>query len=195
MTNNTQPADIVGNEVMVDLETMGSGPNAAIIAIGAVRFNVSRGVTDTFYTVVDLADSVREGLEIDPATVLWWLGQSDQARAQFKQKGLTLGDALDKFAAWLGDRAEVWGNGAAFDNVILANAYTKTGRAVPWRFWNDRCYRTMKSLHPAVKLHRLGDHHNALDDARSQAEHLIEIFRRSAVTIGGSMVSGQYATA
>lgn len=175
------------NEIMLDLETMGTGPDAAIIAIGAVRFDISQGVTDTFYTVVDLADSVRSGLRMEPATVLWWMQQSDAARAQFQQKGLTLGDALDKFSAWVGDRAKVWGNGAAFDNVVLATAYAKTGRAAPWRFWDDRCYRTLKSLHPGVKLQRVGEHHNALDDARSQAEHLIEIFRRAAVSLSATV--------
>jgi exodeoxyribonuclease VIII len=43
----------------------------------------------------------------------------------------------------------------------------------PWRHWNDRCYRTVKSLYPDVKLERVGTHHNAVDDAESQARHLI----------------------
>lgn len=33
----------------------------------------------------------------------------------------------------------------------------------------------MKALHSEIKMVRTGIHHNALDDAQSQAEHLISI--------------------
>jgi hypothetical protein len=46
-------------DVMLDLETMGNGPDAAITAIGAVCFNPVGGtVGPGFYRVVDLASSV-----------------------------------------------------------------------------------------------------------------------------------------
>ena len=47
--------------VMLDLETMGNGANAAIIAIGAVSFN-ENGVADRFYKQVALQSSVSIGL-------------------------------------------------------------------------------------------------------------------------------------
>ena len=68
--------------VMLDLETMGTGPTAAITAIGAVAFSVEAGITDTFYKKVDLESSVRNGGTMDPGTVIWWLGQSDAARKE-----------------------------------------------------------------------------------------------------------------
>jgi hypothetical protein len=66
----------------------------------------------------------------------------------------------------------LWGNGASFDNAILAHAYARCGATPPWKFWNDRCYRTVAAL-TATPRQQGGTHHNALDDARSQAEHLI----------------------
>ena len=69
----------------------------------------------------------------------------------------------------------MWGNGATFDNVILANAYRGAGLPVPWKFWNDKCYRTIKGFFPQIKLQRIGTHHNAQDDAESQAWHLINM--------------------
>ena len=117
------------------------------------------------------------GLEMDASTVLWWLQQSDAARAAFRNndKAGGLGDALDAFSAWFMTYGggEIWGNGAAFDNTIMSAAYRLTGREQPWKFWNDRCYRTVKAAHPHVPLARSGTHHNAVDDAQSQAEHLI----------------------
>lgn len=157
--------------VMVDLETMGAGPSAAIVAIGAVD-----SLGREFYRTVDLASSVTAGGVIDPSTVMWWMGQSDEARAALTSPGAVhIVQALTEFSAWvadLGADVRVWGNGAAFDNVILGGAYDRSGLPRPWAFWNDRCYRTIKSLRPGIKMSRTGTHHNALDDARSQADHL-----------------------
>jgi len=167
------------NDVMLDLETMGNGPLAAIIAIGAVEFNIQTGaIGERFYAVVDLASSVQAGGVIDASTVLWWMRQSDEARGAFAASGVSLAAALQQFAGWMENRGigvRVWGNGAAFDNVILASAYRALSLPVPWRFWNDRCYRTIKSLHPAIPMQRVGTYHNAVNDAESQARHLLAI--------------------
>ncbi len=48
----------------------------------------------------------------------------------------------------------------------------------PWNFWNNRCYRTLKNLHPKIELVRTGVHHHALADAKTQALHLLEILKR-----------------
>lgn len=168
-------------DVMVDLETMGSGPMAAIISIGAVEFDpVSGLIGESFYEVVNLKSSVENGGIIDPDTVMWWLGQSGAARLAVRSEAVSVETALMRFGAWLSGCApcnelRVWGNGADFDNVILATAFDRAGIVRPWKFWNNRCYRTMKSLHKDVPLVRTGTHHNALDDARTQAEHLIAI--------------------
>lgn len=171
------------HDVMLDLETMGKGPRAAIVAIGAVAFSLDAfTVGERFYRVVDLASSVSMGGEIDADTVLWWMRQGDQARAAFATGGEHLQTALMDFAAWLQtrgttDSVRLWGNGAAFDNVILASAYRAAGLQQPWRHWNDRCYRTIKALHPGVTMERIGVHHHAADDAESQAHHLVAMFK------------------
>ena len=165
-------------QVMLDLETMGNGANAAIIAIGAVSFD-ENGVADRFYRQVSLQSSASIGLECDPSTVMWWMQQSDDARSAFKDndKAYHICVALADFAKWFADvgGVEVWGNGAAFDNVILSNAYRKSGATQPWKFWNDRCYRTVKAMNPRVTAERVGTYHNAVDDAETQAVHLLKI--------------------
>lgn len=171
------------NDVMVDLETMGTGPNAAIIAIGAVEFDAARGkVGSSFYEVVSLESSVTNGGAIDPGTVMWWLSQSDEARKAVCAHGEHINLVLVRFSQWLGQRAirddlRLWGNGAGFDNVVLESAYRSAQLPCPWHFWNNRCYRTVKGMHPGVKAVRTGTHHNALDDAITQAHHLIAITR------------------
>lgn len=163
-------------DVMVDLETMGTGSNAVILSIGAVWFD-DTGLGSTFYTNVDQQSCLDVGLTKDASTEQWWAAQSAAARNALNENAVPLSEALRAFSnCFEGDEC-VWGNGATFDNVILANAYKALGVKQPWSYSKDRCYRTLKSLYPAVMMERVGTHHNALDDAKSQALHAIEILK------------------
>ena len=174
---------------MVDLETMGTGPNAAIIAIGAVRFNIETGeILNTFYTPVLLESSMAMGGVVDAGTILWWLGQSDEARAEFTKPSKSIVTALWEFRSFvqlnnaIGKQdVKLWGNGATFDNVILAQAYKRAEIEPPWSHRGDRCYRTMRNILPEVPDFEWdGVAHNALDDARNQARYLVTALKKSA---------------
>lgn len=171
-------------EIMLDLETMGNNPRAAIIAIGAVSFDISeQRVKGEFYAPVALQSSVDAGLVMDPSTVLWWMQQSDEARAEFKGVDTSLDAALLAFGTWVADARSfynqndipMWGNGAAFDNVILRSAYNACQMTPPWKYRDDRCYRTVRALHPDVEFGDHGTAHNAKDDAMAQALHLMKM--------------------
>ena len=169
-------------DVMVDLETMGTGGDSAIVAIGAVEFSSATFTLGrTFYRTISLESAVQDGGKIDAATVLWWLCQSDSARQEITRGGEPSQQVLHAFTTWLqecGDDVNIWGNGAAFDNVVLAQTYRRAGLALPWKYKNDRCYRTLKALYPDVEAVRTGTHHNALDDAITQAQHALAILRK-----------------
>jgi exodeoxyribonuclease VIII len=171
-------------DVMLDLETMGNGSNAAIVAVGAIEFDAATNTLgQRFYRVVSLETAVALGGVIDASTVMWWLRQSDEARKDICNDGLPLRQVLAEFSEWLaslGEGVKVWGNGAAFDNVIMAQAYRRAGMPVPWQYQNDRCYRTVKAMRPDVKMERTGTHHNAIADATSQARHLMDILTANA---------------
>ncbi len=158
---------------MIDLETMGTVSNSAIVSIGAVKF--TNKILDSFYCNVDLQSCIDVGLKCDGDTILWWLKQSKQARFSLSINPNTLQEALVSLSNWMGQCYEVWGNGATFDNVILSNAYFAVGLPQPWHWTKDRCYRTVRNLHPNITHTRKGVYHNALDDAIYQAEHLIKI--------------------
>lgn len=167
------------NHVMLDLETMGTTPGSAIVAIGAVQFDPETGAVGgegrEFHAAVDLTSCLEAGLTVDGRTVLWWLKQEEAARKALADNPRHLAEVLDHFSHWVPNECQMWGNGAAFDNVILAAAYKATGRGQPWAFWNDRCYRTMKALSPVAPPKFAGTRHNALDDAKHQARHLVDI--------------------
>lgn len=167
----------MGLHCMLDLETMGNGNEAAITAIGAVKFDptVPDGPFQKFYVTVDLESSVACGMKMDASTVKWWLAQSDAARQQMLTDTIDLPTALDAFATWLGEIDGMWGNGATFDNVILRSAYRLTNLKAPWSFRQDQCFRTLNKQFRMEPLERVGTHHNAVDDAENQAIHMRRI--------------------
>lgn len=167
---------------MVDLETLGQGAGCVILSIGAVIFDEVTGVLgETFYTNVNRASCVAAGLTEDESTVTWWSRQSSEAQQALRDAELpdapSLSDALQAFSAFVQSGDEIWGNGSDFDNAILAAAYKAAGMLTPWKFWNNRCYRTLKNLRTDIAFERIGTHHNALDDAKTQAIHAIQLLR------------------
>jgi exodeoxyribonuclease VIII len=168
---------------MVDLETLGVSPGCMILSIGAVEFDPRLGeLGRQHYNAIDLGE--RHGLHEHPDTMEFWRRQSEVARKVFDDPArVTLTIGLQTFNEWLPQDALVWGNGADFDNAILAAAYYATGMRPGWRPYNGRCYRTVKNLAPHIKLARKGEHHNALDDAISQAQHLMDIVQQTTLTL------------
>lgn len=163
------------NNVMVDIETLDNKPTSAIVSIGAVMFGPNGyDEYNTFYMVVDAQSCIDAGLTLSADTISWWMKQSDQARSVFQQPAAHIANALVEFSKWFPTGAKLWGNGASFDNAILSNAYSALKLQQPWDFWNDRCYRTIAAMHDRRRFQQ-GVHHNALDDAKSQVEHLIQI--------------------
>jgi len=166
---------------MLDLETLGTDKGSIILSIGAVKFDPAKtGIEDSIEIFIDPVNSEKAGFEMSASTIGWWLHpERAEARAQLlknKDNWLDVGTALDHFRTWFGfDSLPVWGNSAAFDNELLKAYFEKANMETPWAFWHDRCYRTVKSLAPSIKLERVGTYHAAVDDAISQAMHLQKI--------------------
>ena len=181
----------MSKHVMLDLETLGNGNNAAIITIGAYYFDTNDPNNgEEYYVLVNPKTSVAYGQDVDTSTVLWWIEQSDDARQQLVKagkEGLSLSAALLDFSRWYNTMTRnsgktalpVWGNGATFDNVIMTNAYKSTKLDKPWSYRSDCCYRTLANLCQSVRKNEMeGTIHNALDDAKIQAKHLAAIFKK-----------------
>lgn len=172
------------NHLSVDLETLGTRPGCVVLSIGAVAFDHRLGLGDEFYTTINQKSSEAAGLVTDKGTLGWWMRQSEAARDVLiatRDGGMPLVDALDQFAEYaskFGSEVRIWGCGASFDNTILSHLYHVTGKRQPWKYVNDRCYRTLKALMPTVCMERTGVHHNALADAKSQAAHAVRILAR-----------------
>jgi exodeoxyribonuclease VIII len=171
--------------VMINLETLGTDPEAMILSLGAVKFDpLAKLIEETFHTAVDLLQAPRNayGLTIDPGMLFWWL-QPERSRARValsETPKADLASVLDGFALWFGNLSlPVWGNGVAFNNVILRNAFEAMNMDCPWFHDEDRCYQTLKNLFPEVTADSTPGltAHSALDNAIHQTEHLRKIMR------------------
>ncbi len=188
--------------IMLDLETMGTTPGSAITQIGAVVFDpATEKFGATFYRRICLRSCVEIGMTMDPDTVIWWLKQSDAARAEFAKPSIHIAVALRDFKSFLVNHLDgdvspcIWGNGAGFDNILLADAYRLYGYGSVWPHYADRCFRTLKSefsgiAKPATRtLAEYADAglicdgefvataHNALWDAITQAHWAMHILK------------------
>lgn len=176
--------------IMLDLETMGAGFNAAIISAGLVAFKVTDelepDILGRLEVAVDLESAVKHGGIIDPSTVMWWMQQEqEQARVAYLGKQyqfLSIGAALNELGHFIRNYSVVkplpliWGNGAEFDNVILRRAYERVELTVPWGFRQSRCFRTTQALFPQIPEPEFqGTKHSALSDAMHQARWLNRI--------------------
>lgn len=168
--------------LMLDIETMGNQSYSSILSIGAVEFDIETGdIGDSIHIKVDLEDCVKEGLVLNTSTVLWWMQQSDEARARLLYEGDSLKTALEKLDSFfIGKDYEVWGNSARFDCGILQNAYNKIGSNIPWDFRKERCVRTLVSFAPEIKENCVfeGVPHDALDDCKFQIKYCSEIWQK-----------------
>ncbi|GKV89332.1 3'-5' exonuclease [Pectobacterium carotovorum] len=179
------------NNLMIDLETMGNGPYAPIISIGAVFFDPSTGLThDDFEVNISLESSMKFRARPDASTIMWWIEQSNDARRSITTDSQ---QPLPEALSWLSDFVnkhannrfvQVWGNGASFDCVILRNSYALAGMEPPWKWWNDRDVRTIVEMGKAVGLDPKkhmpfsGTRHNALADAIHQAKYVSAIWQK-----------------
>lgn len=162
--------------VMIDLETLGRRPGCAIASIGAVDFDPAGGsefVDVSWYRAIDWAGS---GLALEGDTVSWWMQQKDEAVIELVFPGSEaweLPAALRSLAGYLDEGQDedlvLWCQGASFDFPILAAAYDYCGIARPWKYWQERCARTIRKIAGVSEPDRAeADKHHALRDAAHQ---------------------------
>lgn len=175
--------------IMLDIETLDTCTTAVVVSIGAVAFNPGGGeLGERLY--IPLARTINEQLQIGRTinghTLQWWMKQSPEAQAALSDNSgePTVGRALTLFSEFVirsgGSEAKIWGYGADFDNMIVGSLYGAAGVERPWSYRQNRCLRTMKDMAESrglvLRTVRSGTHHNALDDAVTQAQQLQEIY-------------------
>lgn len=168
------------NNIIIDLETLGTKPGSAILSIGAYELETER----SFYKAIDLKSCFQSRLSVDADTIEWWMKQSDEARAVFNDPNkVKLNVALLELSKWVNKvyAPTIWGDGANFDCTLLEVAYRACALECPWHYTKVRCYRTLKNLVKGLDKTRTGVYHKADDDARVNGLHLKAILEKMNV--------------
>ena len=159
---------------MIDLETLGTAPDCAVLTIGGVKFNpnVISEPYQPFYYRFEVDEQLEKGRTVLDSTLEWWGQQADDVREE------ALGDAdrtpvlevLQALNKWCVGVDTIWCQGPAFDIVILESMFKEYNHHIPWPFWKIRDSRTLFGIMP-VDPRKAIDFaaHNALEDCKVQA--------------------------
>ena len=174
---------MANTDIMIDLETLATSPDAAILTIGAVKFDpfgddVNDPKCTKFYTRVDLDSCDKIGLVTNDDTIAWWANQSKEAQDEAfgETDRVEIVDAMHQLYKFCWGAKRVWSHGATFDIVICEHIFRKIGKAIPWSFWEVRDTRTLFDIGinpnrpPVLK-------HHALEDAWNQAVGVQNVFK------------------
>jgi len=176
-------------DLMIDLETLGTSANAPVISLGAAYFDINtKQMGDTFYMVCDVADQIDSRIRpVDADTIKFWMHQSGAAKRVFKEGHQPTKVVLETFRKWVMEHAgskaasfstkvKPWGNGSSFDITIMETLFDDYKVAVPWAFWQVMDLRTYRRfIGKGAKVPKLeGVEHNALDDCINQINYVFE---------------------
>lgn len=177
---------------MVDIETLSTAVNAAVLSIGAVEFDPMSGkIEREFYHELDLSE--QKNRHVDVNTVQWWVKQClvNTDNIEFLTKPNShkdnVGFTLVKLGAFIAgnenhyfERAEgykkiaLWACDPDFDLAILADLYKEHKLPVPWKYSEAKSVRTVRMLTQIagmeIPVHEAD--HNALNDCIRQAKEV-----------------------
>jgi len=184
-------------DIMIDLETLATSTDAAILTIGAVKFDpfgreLKEPDMDSFYCRVDLDSCHELGLAVNDDTIAWWANQSKEAKEEAfgEDNRIHIKDAFEQLYKFCWGAKRVWSNGAAFDVPICETVYKRIGKAIPWSFWQVRDVRTafdlgINPIRPPVTAH------HALEDAWNQAVGIQNVYNvlRTSTTADGNYIA------
>jgi hypothetical protein len=167
---------------MIDIEGLGTGPDAAILTIAAQSFDpFGTGHYDRHYYARITLES-QENRRIQDDTLAWWATQPEaQSEAFAEDNRIPLDQALDELykLAWQHDY--IWAQGPTYDINILEHAYKSYNKTQPWQFYRIRDSRTVLSLWPGRPVPPTS--HHALEDTRKQINILQQTLKYLKINI------------
>jgi exodeoxyribonuclease VIII len=175
----------MARHLMVDIESLSTKLNAAILTLGAVIFDpYSDRPMQELYLRVELDDQVAAGAVIDDSTIEWW-GKQEPAiieEAFGPENRINIHDAMKQFHKFAWNCDKFWSHGATFDLVILQLAFRRLEMVEPWQYYDMRDTRSIFALgiDPAMPQ---AQKHNALEDAKRQAVGVQNVMKE-LITLG-----------
>lgn len=186
------------NNVMIDIETLGTGHHATIISVALAVFELATGkvAAEKYIRINWKEDCEIRGGKIDPATVTWWLKQSTEARVELitGDDQILPDDALMQVFEFIRKHCDegpvyVWSKSPSFDLSLIKDAAERCcipASEIPWQFWNERDVLTIEGIAALLSIplpYGKNDvTHHALGDVRGQIRNVTAVM--SALLVG-----------
>lgn len=161
--------------LMLDLETLGTSNRAVIIQLGACVFDPDEpNIIPSWGTNVSIDSCLQAGGEVNGDTIMWWLGQSQEARASVHaQPRFAIAAALKNLTNFYTQHncKRIWSHGATFDIVIVKHYLNALNLQAPWKFYHERDTRTLIDIAESHGFHpeKTTTAHMAKEDSIAQS--------------------------
>jgi exodeoxyribonuclease VIII len=173
----------MARHLMVDLETLSTNLNAAILTLGAVIFDpFTDSPMQELYLRLTLEDQEALGAEISNSTIEWWGKQQPEIiiEAFGEENRVSFHDAMKQFHKFAWNCDKFWSHGATYDLIILQLAFKQLNITYPWSYYDMRDTRTLFDLSDAEMPQ--AQKHNALEDAKRQAIGVRNVYKKLGYT-------------
>ena len=177
---------------MVDIETLSTAVNAAVLSIGAVEFDPMSGkIEREFYSELDLSEQTDRHIDVN--TMQWWVKQClvNTDNIEFLTKPHSHKDNVDFVLVRLGaflvgndthyvkrtegyEKIALWACDPDFDIAILTDLYKEHNLLLPWKYSEPKSVRTVRMLTQlaGMEIPQQEADHNALNDCIRQAKEV-----------------------
>lgn len=159
-------------ELMIDIETLSTRYDAAIISVAAVRFNITtkQYARPFFYEEIDHESLI--DFHNDQKTLNWWARQEKSP----PNGSCTIQDALSRLIAFINEHppTRVWAKSPSFDLNLIKYACGHFNLEWPIPFWKERDVRTLMDI--ANLPNTFTATHSAIEDCISQIRSVTDSF-------------------
>lgn len=181
---------------MLDIETLGVGPNAVITEIACAPFMLEKqgedgGVIREFFfddfpnnfyhTRVDVRKQTENGRSMDQQSVNWWISQNIGKFTDFFVVAPSPDFVAEGFTNFLLSVAKqcsivVWARDPDFDCVLMRNFLESYELKIPWSYSQTRSHRTLLDVSGKLNTRHPTFAHNADIDCLLQIKTTIQSF-------------------
>lgn len=164
-------------DVMIDLETLDTGPDCVILTLGAVRFNPWQdeiNPDNCIYLKPDVDEQIALGRRVNEGTMQWWAQQPPDVRddAISDTDRISLEEFSKQLNKIVANADRIWAQGPVFDIVILENLYRQIGKPAPWQYYSIRDSRTLLKALGDNRAKGRNQAHNAVADCIYQIQSI-----------------------
>jgi hypothetical protein len=163
-------------DVMIDIETLSTKPEAVVLSVGAVKFNMHDEPVEKIHWRLSIDEQTEADRDISDDTLEWWSKQALAVRAEVfsEDNRISVPEFFKELNRYVTGCDKIWCQGPQFDLVIIENLYRQFEHHWSWQYWQVMDSRTLFQVmkHFNFEDPRKGvqqDLHNAAEDAYWQA--------------------------